>query len=41
MPGCRMETEKTPEILGFQGFSRLCAEGDLNPHPLSRTSTSS
>jgi hypothetical protein len=37
----RAKTEKTPGIVGFQGFSRLCAEGDLNPHPLSRTSTSS
>ena len=32
-----LETQKNP---GFPGFS-LCAEGDLNPHPLSRTSTSS
>ncbi len=32
-----LETQKNP---GFPGFF-LCAEGDLNPHPLARTSTSS
>lgn len=33
--------KKAPESMGFQGLFLLCAEGDLNPHPLSRTSTSS
>ena len=37
----RFGHEKAPESIGFQGLFLLCAEGDLNPHPLSRTSTSS
>lgn len=37
-PGRRQK--KPLESLDSRGFP-LCAEGDLNPHPLSRTSTSS
>ncbi len=37
----RMGNRKKPlESVNSRGFP-LCAEGDLNPHPLSRTSTSS
>jgi hypothetical protein len=44
-PGCsrrsQARTQKSPgKSMIFRGFP-LCAEGDLNPHPLSRTSTSS
>jgi hypothetical protein len=35
-----MRHKKPLESVDSRGFP-LCAEGDLNPHPLSRTSTSS
>ena len=35
-----VDRKKPLESLDSRGFP-LCAEGDLNPHPLSRTSTSS